>query len=65
MHRVSAWEFMQQESVEFGELAAQNAHKPVRLESNPQSLGSFSAPVIHIPESESAGSAQLVKSALI
>ena len=40
--RFSTSELTQQESVELGELEAQKEQRPCRLESYPQSLGSFS-----------------------
>lgn len=58
-------ELMQHESVAFGELAAQYLQSPCKFVENPQFCASFSLPVMHRGLSESAGSAQLVKSALI
>lgn len=43
-HRPVALEFKQQESVAFGELAAQNPHSPCRFGPKPQSFGSLSSP---------------------
>lgn len=64
-HRVSLSEKTQHESVEFGELEAQYEHKLPVLSEKPQLLGWFVTPSIQVPVNESAGSAQLVKSALI
>ena len=63
--RVSAPEYKQHESVEFGELLEQYEHKLGRFESKPQLLGSFCTPGMQLALSESGGSAQLVKSARI
>ena len=63
--RDSACEFTQQESVALGELAAQKVHKPPRFDEKPQLSGSFCTPSMHDPLRESAGRAQLVKSARI
>ena len=64
-HRCSTLEFTQQESVALGELAAQNEQRPSKFAWNPQSFGSFCAPVMQDPLRELAGRAQFVKSALI
>jgi hypothetical protein len=65
-HLSSVRELTQHESVEFGELLAQYAHKLGRLFANPQLLGSFATPSMQFSLlSESAGNAQLVKSARI
>jgi hypothetical protein len=55
----------QQESVAFGELAAQYRQRPWRLVEKPQLSGSLCSAGMHAPLRESAGNAQLVKSALI
>jgi hypothetical protein len=65
VQRFVVLEKTQHESVAFGELAAQYPHSPPRFEEKPQSSGSFCDPSMHEPVSESAGSAQLVKSARI
>lgn len=62
LHRLTAFAFVQQESVELGEFDAQKPHKPITLGPNPHSSGSFSAPEIQEPASESAGRAHTVKS---
>lgn len=64
-HRPVTFEATQQESVALGELAPQKLHRPRRLLEYPQSTDSFSSPLMHEPLRESAGSAQLVKSARI
>ena len=65
-HRVSVFEVIQHESVELGELCAQYEHRLGKLSAKPQLLGSFATPCMHWPLfSESAGSAHVVKSALI
>ena len=51
--------------MELGELAAQYEHKLGKLSLKPQLLGSFITPLMHDPDSESAGRAQTVKSARI
>ena len=61
-HRVAAFEFVQQVSVELAEVEAQYAHSPRTFDRNPQLLDSFSAPVMQVTVSESAGRAQIVKS---
>ncbi|KAL8691154.1 MAG: hypothetical protein Q9218_003551 [Villophora microphyllina] len=63
--RAVTFEPTQQESVAFGELAAQYPHSPWRFVEKPQLLGSFSSPLTHRVLSESLGKAQLVKSARI
>jgi hypothetical protein len=63
--RPVASEPMQQELVEFSELARQKSQSPCKLGPNPQLSGSFSAPVTQPSLNESAGRAQLVKSARI
>lgn len=63
--RVSVFEKRQHESVAFGELAAQYAHRLPKLSENPQLSGSFCAPVMQSVERESDGSAHVVKSARI
>jgi len=65
VHRDSARALAQHESVPFGELFAQYEQSPAKFERYPQSFGSFKTPVIQVPLSESAGKAQLVKSARI
>ncbi|KAK4940126.1 hypothetical protein LTR66_014942 [Elasticomyces elasticus] len=65
LQRVSVLEKTQHESVEFGELAAQYEHRPLRLLEKPQSFGSFTKPCTHATVNEFAGSAQVVKSARI
>lgn len=64
-HLVSVSEKTQHESVELGELAAQYEHRLPKLDEYPQLSGSFITPSIQLPLNESAGSAQLVKSARI
>lgn len=64
-HLDSVLEFMQHESVELGELAAQYEHRLGRLLLKPQLLGSFWTPEIQLGPSESFGSEQVVKSARI
>ena len=63
--RDSAFDPTQQESVALGELASQKRQSPCKLLLKPQSFGSLRSPGIHSTLSESAGRAQLVKSALI
>lgn len=65
VHRVSVLEYRQHESVALGEVAEQYEQRLGRLPAKPQLSGSFCTPRIHPPERESAGSAQLVKSARI
>lgn len=62
LHRVAAFEFMQQESVELGELAPQNPHNPTRFDPYPHSSDSLSAPEMQVTVNESAGRAHTVKS---
>jgi hypothetical protein len=64
-HRVSVFEYRQHESVELGELAEQYEQRLGRLFAKPQLSGSFCTPRMQVPERESAGRAQLVKSARI
>jgi hypothetical protein len=64
-HRVVVFEKTQHESVALGELAEQYEHSDPRFESNPQLSGSFLTASMQAPVNESAGSAQLVKSARI
>lgn len=54
----------QQESVAFGELAAQYEQSPAVLSVKPQLSGSFSTPSMQVEPIASAGRAQFVKSAL-
>lgn len=63
--RVSVLEKRQHESVAFGELAAQYEHRAGRLLLKPQLFTSFWNPCIQLDVNESAGKAQLVKSARI
>jgi len=65
LHREVVFEKTQQESVAFGELAEQYPHRPLRFVEKPQSTGSFCSPPTQLPDRESAGRAQLVKSARI
>jgi len=64
-HRCSTFEFTQHESVEFAELVAQKAQSPCKLESYPQSLGSFSCAPMQDGFSDSGGREHTVKSDLI
>lgn len=63
--RPVAFEPMQQLSVAFGELDAQNEQSAGKFVLKPQLSGSFCSPEIQSPLNESAGRAQTVKSALI
>ena len=65
IHRVVDLEKTQHESVAFGEEAAQYEHSPPRLLEKPQLSGSFCTACMQEPVTESAGSAQFVKSARI
>lgn len=63
--RFSTLAFTQQESVELGELSAQNEHKPGRLDWYPHSAGSLSDAAMQEPLSARAGSEHVMKSDLI
>lgn len=63
--RVSAFELTQQESVALTVLSPQYPQRPTRLVLKPQFSGSLSEPEMQVPVRESAGKAQLVKSARI
>ncbi len=65
VHMPVTFDMAQHESVELGELEAQYPQRPCTFVEKPQFLGSFAAAVMHEPVRESAGSAQLVKSARI
>ena len=61
-HRLEAFAFTQQESVELTVLDAQNPHKPMRFDRKPHSLGSLSAADMQDPVREPSGPVQTAKS---
>lgn len=63
LQRPVTFELMQHESVELKVLVAQNVHSPTKFFPKPHSCGSLSCARMHVPDNESAGRAQLVKSA--
>lgn len=55
-----ALDVRQHESVAFVVLARQKSHSPIRLSRNPQKSGSFSSPVMQLPDIDCAGRPQFV-----